>query len=336
MYSRALLRGRSSARERSLYIGSGQLSPPYHFTPKGLRSPRCDAHSSEAIRFFLALARRGELGRVLGPVSGGLRGSSHSDDQQTLRGVADALMNQWDLYIGGVAHSIVELEAYVHSTAHPDPYTHGEEGQGSCGAWYFHRQGRSFKGGSFKGLDLACGCARSGVFAGLLLRAVSAGPGKLVEGPSLVVDHILPTPDQRQGQRRGLRGLSIRRRAPRLQHRGPALGAGEAPPRRQGPVRAAGRPRAARGGGRRHALGGQSGGLLREGLPFSTAPARLGKWRCGFAAAARLQGDAEALGELGLPAARLAAYLGAVDRGLAHGDPAAFVDKKAGHPGRAL
>eukprot|EP00438_Fugacium_kawagutii_P019613 Skav232786 [mRNA] locus=scaffold614:202164:202508:- [translate_table: standard] len=63
--------------------------------------------------------------------------------------------------------------------------------QASCGVWYFHKKGGTYKSGSFKGMDLACGDKEGNVFAGLLLRAVIDPSDKLIEGPCLVVDKIL-------------------------------------------------------------------------------------------------------------------------------------------------
>ena len=63
--------------------------------------------------------------------------------------------------------------------------------QASCGVWYFHKKGGSYKSGSFKGMDLACGDKDGNVYAGLLLRSVADAAGKLTEGPCLVVDKIL-------------------------------------------------------------------------------------------------------------------------------------------------
>ena len=63
--------------------------------------------------------------------------------------------------------------------------------QGSYGVWYFHRKGGTYKSGTFKGMDLACGDQEQGVYAGLLIRAVVGAAGELVEGPCLVVEKIL-------------------------------------------------------------------------------------------------------------------------------------------------
>ncbi|MEZ4450260.1 MAG: hypothetical protein R3B09_12355 [Nannocystaceae bacterium] len=103
---------------------------------------------------------------------------------------AALLLGGATLWIAGAAHRIAEIELYWTSDAHPDPFTHGDPMQREFGRWYFHRQGTSYKGGSFKGLDLAVGSPR--VAAGILLRAiVDVERGALVEGSCSVVDHIL-------------------------------------------------------------------------------------------------------------------------------------------------
>lgn len=108
--------------------------------------------------------------------------------------VAAALLGRAVLVAGGARFRIAEIELYLD----PDPYIHADPLQVStCGEWYFHRQnGKGFKGGSFKGLDLTC--APEGTGGGILLRAVApvtgpfdGGAGPLVEGPCNVVDRLL-------------------------------------------------------------------------------------------------------------------------------------------------
>jgi hypothetical protein len=88
-------------------------------------------------------------------------------------------------------------------TLHADPFTHGHPIQQEFGRWYFHRAGENqaagYKNGSYKGLDLTIG-GRTGnqAYGGILIRALlpfrqdgSEVKNSLIEGPSLVVDHIL-------------------------------------------------------------------------------------------------------------------------------------------------
>src|SRR5579883_1075751 len=61
--------------------------------------------------------------------------------------------------------------------------------------WYFHKQnGKSYKNGSFKGLDISCGHGEN--YGGILIRSISEVSNSikeenLIEGPSKTVDKIL-------------------------------------------------------------------------------------------------------------------------------------------------
>jgi len=242
-------------------------------------------------------------------------------------------MNEWDLWIAGQPHCVVELEAYVHGTGHADPYTHGDDGQNCRGVWYFHRKGGSFKGGTFKGLDLACGDGSRGVFAGLLLRSVrtlEGGAGELVEGPCLVVDRIL-----RLCGATSIAGLVGGRPAAAL----PAESTDglwlrpAAAPRRE---RVWAAPRVGlvlRAEGRTHMTGSRPADFVARPYRFSTAPQRLTKFRAGFAAPACLAALAacpaaveELGGQLALP--RIGDYAAAVQRGARSAEPGRFLDRK--------
>lgn len=105
--------------------------------------------------------------------------------------VADRLLGHCRLMIGGRPHRLTEVEGYYHSADHPDPFAHRHPVQVHLGRWYFHRVGGGYRGGSFKGLDVTCG--RPGAFGGILFRGLETPDGAVVDGPSLVVDHLLRT-----------------------------------------------------------------------------------------------------------------------------------------------
>jgi len=86
---------------------------------------------------------------------------------------------------------LVEIEFYFDSKDHPDPFAHRDPVQAHCGRWYFHRIGRSYRGGSFKGFDLTFGS--DGAHGGILIRSLETPDGRLVVGPSLCVDYLLAT-----------------------------------------------------------------------------------------------------------------------------------------------
>lgn len=117
---------------------------------------------------------------------------------------------------------IVEVEIYCNDHGlHPDAFTHGNELQERVALWYFHKNGGTYKSGTFKGLDVTFGFA--GMAGGMLIRSIeriddsadsaaapaakarrkedggapstskaaTATKGELIEGPCCVVDQLL-------------------------------------------------------------------------------------------------------------------------------------------------
>lgn len=95
-----------------------------------------------------------------------------------------------ELWLGDVPYRIRELELYLHDVElHPDPYVHRSPVQLTSGRWAFHRIGSSYRGGTFKGLDVSFGPPDT--HGGVLLRTLSDPMGRLVEGSSRLVEHLL-------------------------------------------------------------------------------------------------------------------------------------------------
>lgn len=103
--------------------------------------------------------------------------------------VAADLLNRCDLVIAGARYRIAELEAYYSGGAHSDPFSHRNPVQLEYGRWYFHRTHGGYRGGSFKGLDVAFGDGTA--FFGILIRALVAPGGAFLDGPCVAVDHLL-------------------------------------------------------------------------------------------------------------------------------------------------
>jgi hypothetical protein len=116
-----------------------------------------------------------------------LRGSDRLDGWFTR--IAERLLNGARLVAGGERLRFAEVEFYYFSAGHPDPFTHRDPLQRSCGRWYFHRTRGIYRGGSFKGLDLTFGDGTA--FGGVLIRSLEAAGGTLIDGPSLCVDYLL-------------------------------------------------------------------------------------------------------------------------------------------------
>lgn len=107
------------------------------------------------------------------------------------RAIADLLLNRVTLLVSGEPHRFTEIELYFNGDDHGDDFTHGDPLQQKLGRWYFHRLGNEYKSGTYKGLDITLGSG--GAFGGVLLRGAArlSSPLELIEGPSLLVDHIL-------------------------------------------------------------------------------------------------------------------------------------------------
>jgi hypothetical protein len=103
--------------------------------------------------------------------------------------IADRLLRRTILDVAGEPHELCEIEFYLHGEAHPDPFTHGQAIQRSSGRWYFHRSGESYRGGTYKGLDITFGPPE--VFGGILIRSLLTPDGALINGSSLCVEHLL-------------------------------------------------------------------------------------------------------------------------------------------------
>ncbi|MBP0017269.1 MAG: hypothetical protein J7647_06880 [Cyanobacteria bacterium SBLK] len=103
--------------------------------------------------------------------------------------IAQQILNQTHLAIAGENHRIVEIEFYYHNAEHPDPFTHCHPLQRTENRWYFHRRGQSYRGGTFKGVDLTFGDDRA--YGGILLRSLEQPDGNIVNGSCNCVNYIL-------------------------------------------------------------------------------------------------------------------------------------------------
>lgn len=103
--------------------------------------------------------------------------------------IASYLLNHTHLLVGGDVYRLVEIEFYYYNQEHPDPFTHRDSLQLTCGGWYFHRQGNKYRSGSFKGIDLTFGDSKT--FGGILMRSIAAPDNTIIDGPSLCVDRLL-------------------------------------------------------------------------------------------------------------------------------------------------
>lgn len=109
-----------------------------------------------------------------------------------------ALHNNDNKYDVPTLYSIRELEFYYHHPKlHPDPFVHKSEGQKGFAKWYFHKKGKNYCGGTFKGLDIAFSNGTD-IYAGILIRSIQEinqkdidGDAPFIEGSCNCVNKIL-------------------------------------------------------------------------------------------------------------------------------------------------
>jgi hypothetical protein len=99
------------------------------------------------------------------------------------------LLNATNFLLNGTPYSFAELEAYYHCPYHQGLFAHRDPLQRENGFWYFHRSRGQYCNGSFKGLDLTLGDGSA--HFGILIRSIIDPAGKVIDGPSLTVDHLL-------------------------------------------------------------------------------------------------------------------------------------------------
>ena len=103
--------------------------------------------------------------------------------------IAGRLMNECDFVVGGGRYRFAELEMYYSGGAHPDLFAHRDPVQLEDARCYFHRTRGEYRGGSFKGLDLALGDGTA--YFGILIRTIVGANGTMFDGPCVMVDHLL-------------------------------------------------------------------------------------------------------------------------------------------------
>ena len=103
--------------------------------------------------------------------------------------LATGLINELRICVFDEVCQIVELEFYLYSKHHPDPFVHRDAMQKCFARWYLHRTGGTLRNGSFKGLDLAMGS--QGSHFGVLIRSLQTPSKGIVCGPCLCVDFLI-------------------------------------------------------------------------------------------------------------------------------------------------
>lgn len=100
--------------------------------------------------------------------------------------MAAILLQQLVLRVGTRRYRLADVEFYLRSGAHPDPFVHGDAEQRQCGRWYYNRAG---------GLDLTFGNGTD--TGGILLRGLMRldAPRQAVYGPQRVLREVVAGQD---------------------------------------------------------------------------------------------------------------------------------------------
>ncbi|MDI1478213.1 hypothetical protein [Polyangium sp. y55x31] len=118
-------------------------------------------------------------------------GDPDAEYAQAFCRAAQLLLNHATLFVAGSSYRLAEIEFYWYGPGHEDPFAHRDPIQVNSGVWYFHRQGGTYKGGTYKGVDIAMG-RRPDTYVGILIRSlVDPASDTLIEGSCTCVDHVL-------------------------------------------------------------------------------------------------------------------------------------------------
>lgn len=114
-------------------------------------------------------------------------------DETDFESIANILLNESYLKINNIKYRLIEIEFYLRNHLHPDMYVHANSEQKLKYKYYFHRFANgTYKGGTFKGLDIVLGDDGTDTYFGILIRAIlNTETDILIEGPCNVVNHIL-------------------------------------------------------------------------------------------------------------------------------------------------
>lgn len=107
--------------------------------------------------------------------------------------IADKLLNRTHLKCNGKIYRICEIEFYYLNNDHKDEYTHANANQLRYARWYFHRYGsKSYKEGTYKGMDLTLGNKKNNSYCGILIRSIyDIENDVMIEGPCRTVNKLI-------------------------------------------------------------------------------------------------------------------------------------------------
>jgi len=115
---------------------------------------------------------------------------STTDFEGIFDALAEEIINNSVLMVCDSPLRFREIEFYVNHPNHPDKYTHSDVDQRRASCWYFHKIGKTYRGGTYKGLDISIGGKNH--FGGILIRSLlDQSTGDIIEGSCLCVNHMI-------------------------------------------------------------------------------------------------------------------------------------------------
>lgn len=100
--------------------------------------------------------------------------------------IAYKLMCEYQLDINNHIFNFTELEFYIYSDKHPDPYVHKNKIQKEFGKFYIHPQD-----GNYGGIDFTIGDSETGIYGGVLIRGLKRECDKyFISGPNILKKEI--------------------------------------------------------------------------------------------------------------------------------------------------
>jgi hypothetical protein len=120
----------------------------------------------------------------------------YSGNKENFGMMADNILNNIVLCVMNKEYRICEIEFYHKNKKHNDLFVHCDERQMIPFGFYFHRQnGKGFKSGTFKGMDLTFKTKLKS-YSGILIRSLyDIENDKLIEGSCKIMNEILKNVD---------------------------------------------------------------------------------------------------------------------------------------------
>ena len=121
-------------------------------------------------------------------ITQGIRNFSPKDFQM----LADTLINKTMIKTTHGNYCIREIEFYLFDNNHRDTHTHCSREQGTWGNWYFHKTGKGYREGTYRGLDITLGDNSGKIFFGILIRTIqNVQTNQIIIGPCCCVNELV-------------------------------------------------------------------------------------------------------------------------------------------------